>query len=1129
MVVLLASSLAAIAGTASASSPSYQLLGYVEQPGGVLPVPPGVQVELTSRATGATFTTTTTAGGQFSFSTASTGGALRPGWWAITVPVQTSVSLTGCSPCAVLPGGQSPLWTFQTASNLTNSGAHAVTYPNVAILPYNATVSGTVTSAGAPVTNGLVRVLAPSWGNVTLASAATNTTTGAYAISIPRGTWVVESSYFTGAQTLYNFSRITLSPTTSAVTLNPRIQQFVISGFVTIAPGGTVRVPTPGNVTVLDTTNGYLYSDPIAPGGFYSFGTYPSNFTSAGTGQTFTVILSAVGYQTQFYNRTVATPGAVSQNVAVPPVLPTQLLQANTVINLTGVNTAKAGQGTIVVTTFASLGNDTVIPSLANASVGQLWAQLGLDYEHHPWIPAADLAGTIGAFEQSRGPFFPARQAGFAINGTTLLAPAMLGANYTMGVNGCTTLCGLSTGGNLTFSFAQQYALNGSIRSNATSYTLSFGFRHPASGSSGPFNYTLALPTGYVLQSGTTAPASTRLAPAGPGGTWTRFTLTSFPTATATAGSATFTIVKYAAPVANVNISSPNFTFSTANVLNRTHGNYTVVVGPGRTIFSALNSSYPAGTNGTRFTWNFGDGSPTVTTRSAVTNHTYTTPTTGATPYTGWLNVTSSGGLTANTTFHVWVVGATNAITARISTNASARSYRTTVGNTSTYLFVNYSSLLRINASRTTAITSPGAPSVPGVRSIAYFVVQSSSNRLVANYSVSQGAAFGSNLTVTFGLNPPAGRYYNLSTIRLNGGLTGLGYPSFGWWYNVTLTAWDGAGHSNTTTLTVLVNDTQAPLSRFTLLGANGLPVPASGLIEGANGTARVMLNAANSTDPNNGTIVQYQWNVSNRAAGAWHNGTNRTWYYNTTTVRPYPSLWLPPAQTPYRVNLTVVDLNRNRGTSLQTVSVSINATTRPIMSATNLTSSGGPTLTQGSSTTLSVFIKVGGGAKSVANNVSVWFYLMNPSGTGSRSSIVNNASIQYYNYTASNSSVWTTPWNLHGASLSLPYNTTVVAKVAWSPGKTGSFNLYANVTASNEYPGSYNGGANVAVLAITVNPSPSNTLVIYGGIAAAAVVIILAIALLWRRRSRRAAGGGPSRPAGRGGLERPRKDDDED
>jgi hypothetical protein len=1094
VLLLLAGALFTTAGAQGASSPNYTLIGYATQPGTLGPVPSGVQVDLESRATGAIYTTTVYGnGGQFNFTVSTTGGTLAPGYWGVWIPAQGNLT-TGarCNPCAILPTEQNPSYAFFNTSALTS-----VLYPaqiaGVQVVALNGTLKGTVTdkSSGVVESGAIVQLLDPQYDDYVLS----NTTTfanGTYVLKVPIGTWVLKTTV-PGPTTYFNYTKVTI-PNRSPVTANVAVTNYLISGFMDLPSGAPI--PTGGNVTVWDPTSGYIYSNPTPGGGFYSFGSYPGNFT--GGPNSYDVILSAVGYQTVWYPVTISGAPYV-RNVVLPPLVTGQRGTYATTVNLTGID-VYSGTGSVAVNTSALLGNDTVIDTLPNESVGQLWGQLGLDFAHSPSFPSADLSD-LYAFENQSGPFYPAAQAGLAINGTSFFGPSAPQKLSSFSSSCTATTCGLSSSATIRLGWNESYTLNGTLALNSSTYSISFGFAHPTS--SDAYNYTFVLPAGYVLSAGTAPPSNTRLAPAGPGGTWTSFTLVSLPSPSTAGGTASFTIQRYSNLTANVNISTSYFAFSSKNVLNETHGNYTVVVGVGQNVtFSALNSSYPAGTNGTRFVWDFGDLS-SKTTGQPTTNHTYSTAS-GQYPYNGTLTVTSSGGLVNSTEFYVWV--GEGPVTAVLSTNATAGSNRT--AGTTTYVYVNWGTVLSLNATFSTANISSSAP-IKGVVSVAYFTIQAKGYKVTQNYSLSQNSEIYNNWSYQF---LGAGVYYkNHTTIG--------GTPVYfkGWQYNVTLTVWDGMGQSATTNLVIVVNDVQKPVASFQVLNYAGAVVSGSGVVAGSNLTAKIQLDGANATDPNNGSLTKYYWLVTNSGNSTVHSG------FNVTSVKPYPALWLAPQAKAYTINLTVTDLNGNKGWTTQSLSVSRNATLSPIMAANNLTA---PTkMTAGTTYTIWVNITESGGTQSTGQNVSVSFYTTPPGGTARSPVGGGSYAVKFYNYTDPGV-VNTVPFAT-GKIASMPYNATYRAVITWYPTRTGNFYLYANVTATNEYIGDIEGGTGVVSLSITVNPNPTTQLYEYLAIAAAVIVVIFLIVVFYRRRTHR---GQTPRSSGRSGLERGRsKDDDED
>jgi hypothetical protein len=1089
ILVLLTSSLAAIPGALGAS-PSYTLTGIVYNSQGG-PANGGVQVDLVSQATGTVYTTTVSPGGGFAFTSASTSGALAPGYWGLWVPPQANASFAGCRPCAAIPENQSPTFGFLNSSDLTPGGSYAAVLTGVTITkPYTATLSGNVTDSGVGVADANVQLIDPSVEGFVLAN-NTTVSSGLYNFKAPPGNWVIKATEPGGAPNNSNLSAVTVvNPKT---TKNLAINHYLVYGSMQTSGGGYLS--SSGNATLYDGYNGYIYSYPTAPGGFYALGTYPGNFTSGP--QTFEVILASVGYSTSAYQFTAVSNSPVARNVQLAKMLPSQLGVYNTTLNFSTFNVL-TGSGNLSVSTVESLGNDTVLPNLPNATVGQLWAQLGLDFSHSLSFPKSSLPG-VYSWVNSTGPFFPAIQAGTTINGTPFVGPTaaetLAGESST-----CSVSCGLSSPANLSFTWSEKYALNSTVSKNSSRYTFGFSFRHPTSYD--VYNYTVVLPTGYVLQNGTSAPSNTRLAAAGPGGTWTKFTLVSLPSPAA-GGTFSFNIVRYTSVTAIVNASVANFAFSSHNVLNQTNGNYTVEVGVGQNVtWSALNSIYSQGSSGVKFVWSFGDGGMTTTTQP-TTYHVYSTGS-GASPLTGNVTVTSSGGLKDQTKFHVWV--ALGPVTAGIASNATAFQTRSAGGTP--YLWVNWSTTLRFNATLSTAKVSPSA-TVAGVLSVASFSLVAKGFQQKANYSVGQGAYFGSNYTVQF---LGAGSYLTSATVN------GVSVPLKGWQYNLTLTVWSGTGQTNSTTLVVLVNDTEKPVPAFQILNSAGTAVSGKGVIAGSNASALVQLNGANSTDPHNGSISRYYWHITNAGNSSAHNATN------VSSAKPYPKFWLPAQTGPYTVNLTVWDLNGNKEWTTQSLTVSINTTTSPVMGAYNLTVPSGGKLTAGTSYTFSVNVTVGVGTKSVANNVRVTWYYTSPGGTG-RSIIAGTpGTVKFYNYTSPGvpNSV---PFAV-GTVASLAYNKTVLAVITWTPVHSGTYDLYANVTASNEFPGDYSSNTNVATTQITVSPNPTTQLLEYVAIGVAVVVVLFLIIVYYRRRSGR---GRVPRTSGRSGLERGAKRTDED
>src|SRR5579871_440318 len=1101
--IVLASTLATIPG-AQAGSPPNTLLGYVKQAGGSLapPVPAGVTVDLIDSATHATYSTaTSTSSGEFNFTDATTGNSLVPGWYGLWVPPQVDANLYGCAPCAVLPADQNPQYVWESQTSLTSTTS-PVTITGVQLDPMNATIWGNVTGPnGKPVGGATVELLAPDFNNFVLASNTTatkanstyNYAKGTFSLPAPWGTWILET-IIPGSPPSYSYLQAVVNA--DLITVNPAVGSYTVWGYAN-QPGGA-PVPNGGNVTVFDPTNGLVYSSPTPAGGFYSVGTYPAGFTGVGT-QSLIVSVSPVGYQTVSYGLSVnpgnptggPNPHTVTTSALAPPAV------YNTTLSFS------PGFGKVQISTNATLQNDSVFPDLANASIGQLWAQLALDWQNNLSFSAGNLP-TLLSWVNSSGPFFAAGQSALTVNGTGFGQPT----NFTVSdASSCTTFCGLSSNAWLDLNWSQSYNVTSALPTSNGSYSIALTFRHPTHDEA--FNYTVALPSGYVLAAGSAAPAQTKLVPAGPGGTWTSFTLVSQPSASPS-GTATFSIVKYSGITANVNVSATNFAFSKANILNSTHGNYTAIVGVGENVtFSGANSTFPAGSNGTLFQWNFGDGGSENTSK-ATTYHTYAT----AGDFVGSLKVTSSGGLTSQVPFRIFTDNA--APSANISVNATVQS---TGG--AQYVIVNWSSTLHLNASTTSDQVFSGA-NVSGILSVATWTITSTGFSETANYSVAQGGKVFTNLTRAF---LGAGHY--LTASNFNG--SGTPVTFFGWQYNVTLKVFDVAGHSSVAQLYVLVRDTEKPTPVLVLQNSAGATVTSAGIVEATNGTAEATLNGANSSDPHNGTVLSYVWNVSNAGNSSFK---NLTFWRNASAAlkapTSWPHVWLPPQTKPYTVNLTVMDRASNTAFTKASLTIAINATTRPILSVTNLTAPS--TMTDGSSYTIWANITNTVGKNSTANGVSAVFYLLPPSGSGSKIIIGGSpGSVEFYNYT-SNTTISATAWS---GPVNLPYNHTVRAVIQFNPSQTGNYNLWVNATATNEFVSDYANGANTAQVAVTLNANPLTQDLIY--VAIVVVVILVIGGLVWYTRFRGRSGSssksskGTSGSSSKGGKDTSSKDASKD
>jgi PKD domain-containing protein len=1092
IVALVAVSFLTTIPGASASSPSYVITGVVQQPNNAL-VPSGVTVQLTSGATHAIFTTVTGSSGQFTFNAANTRGALAPGWWGLDVPAQGGVVSKGCpvlsinNKCAALPASSAPQYFYANASTLTSSYSHAIA--NVTIVGYTTLLNATVTYQGSNVSGATVQVISPHYPGLILSGNQTNSF-GITTFPAPAGSWILYTNF---SATQFNYTALTI-PSSGVDRVSVAFKPDYVTGTISSSTGGLVSAGY--NQTLIDTTSGAYqfsaYSQYNPVGYSYTVGAYPAGFSGSGT-ETFELILAPIGYAPAFVPLSFPADAGTSHNVAVKPIAPPAVY--NTTLNYTS-GTNGSAFGHLNVSTVILLHNYSVFPDLSNASVGQLWGQLALDFAHSLTLTNATFAANILPWVKAQGPFFPVVQDHGLIDGSNFTQlgnyttqtpnPAVTGgyaASYTL-----TSTQGLS------MSYHQAFNVTTPLPKGGTgnNYTISFSYRHPTNGQS--INYTIILPKGYVLKAGTAPPPKSLLLPGGPSKTWTKFYLVSQPSANAN-DTANFTLVKYGNVTARVNVSAASFTFSTKNVLSDARNNYTVVVGAGEKLtFSAANSTYPAGTNGSAFAWTFGDSTNT-TTNQPTTTHYYNS--TGK--YVGSLLVTSSGGLSSSVGFTVYVGSLPP--TVNIQGNWTSAENKSVSG--AQYILINWSTSLQFNLTGSVSTLYAGGPN--GVISDAVWNLTSHNfSKLLANYSAGAGANTSTPVSYSF---QGAGSYLTAGLVNGNS-VT----PFLGWQYNLTLTLWDGQGHSAKKTLVILVRDTQKPIAVVRAYNSAGALLPSSGIVEGPSGTAYVRLSGKNSSEPHNGSIVTYAWKVNNSADTSFHiTNSSVSW-----------SMYFAPQNKPYRVNLTVTDIAGYNASTVYLLTVAFNTTTRPILTITNLTEATGLTaMTAGTSYTWWVNITNTGGKLSTAANVELALSLTGQTAThpGGNTAGTPN-SVTFYNVTKG--VVSTTPYT---GAISLAYNQTVRASVSFNPSQTGSKFLWANASCSN----CYTFVDSVTHVPVTVSQNQTQLYLEYAAIGGGALAVIIALVALFRRRNRAATA--PAK-AGGGRLERgpsSSKDEDED
>ncbi len=1064
------------------------------------PTPNGLNVSLSNAASGA-ICFTQTSGGTATFTTSSCPG-LSAGWWVVNLQPQM-YNFAGNS-WLVTPSNTTGLAVTIPYGSVSDS----VTFSGVSVTSAASTVTGNVTGLQ-PGSTVHLKVLDQNYSGFAInstSSIASSAGIAHYSITrIPNGSWTMYVSG-PGASSFsylrYNYTAFTVN---SAMTfLNLSIQGYLVSGHY----GVSGYFNAPSNITIWDETTHHLFTNYYlaANSTYYQMGLYPAGVGTTGKSQNFLVFLSPRGYNSAWSQVKVsaASPSATF-SPAIHPEVPTNYSTTLTFgTNFSTVNVSSAG----------SLTSGSTFATLPNASVGNFWAQLGLDFNGSmPAMDSASYAAFLNWLNGS-GPIYPAQAEGLAVNGSTfndngifhLSAPAFPGnMSYS------------STAG-FNYGTSKSYSLSTPLKANASAYYLKVGFDYPLSSQN--LSYTVNLPQGYVLKNNTAAPAGTSLIPSGPvgplGKLWTSFTIVPHAYSQVT-GSANLTIYKITNVTAVVNITSSNFAFSEKNVLNQTSGNYTVIVGAGQNVsLTASHSLVPATMNVTAYEWQFGDAN--LSSHNSTVHHIYKT----GGLYHGTLTLLTSGGNKNVTKFNVYVDSLPPA--AVISVN---NTHVVSLNKTAGYVYLNWSQSLQFNASGSTDKIAPSVgPSVhAGIISVASWNITAGPTHHVVNFTVGQNANVFSNFTYSF---LGAGKYVKNQTTIMNTSL-----KLTGWLYTVSLTLWDAGGNRANSTLYVLVNDTEKPIALGSVENSANKNIT-GGLVEGTNGTVQVKLLDKYSSDPHNGSLAFYSWSVTNNAGAnisTCHTNATLKCYWNSTSAQTF-ALYLPASTGTYNFSLNVTDLAGNHANSTYPVTVAQNLTVRPVLSVSNITAP--TTMTDGSQYTVWVNVNNTGYSTSKAENVTVAFYITNPDGSGKTMIGGSPNSVKWYGYTKGvvNSSA-----SFTGTLPSMKANQSWRAEVTYTPGNgfTGTKELWANSSATNEFYGEYQSGQNVAHMSLTINPNPLTSILEYVAIAVAVVVVLVVVVLIYRRRK---TGGAPTKKdsskdkkpsKGDSGKEKPKEEDDEE
>ncbi len=921
--------------------------------------------------------------------------------------------------------------------------------------------------------------------------------------NVPHGTWTLYTyGYSNGSTTYdrYSYISTSLTPDTKSVFYqNVTLSDNFVSGHYL---PNTLTFNAPSNITIWDsnTSQAYTTYQPASGSTFFQTGVYPGLSTPTNT--TFLVFLAPQGYNSTWHEFKVSDGsgkfGSVNYPNFMPPIHQENSTYTNTSITLGLTNSSWRYAFSANVSSQASWTNDGTFAQLPNASVGNLWAQLGFDFNAgRPSVNSAAFT-KFTQWLSATGPIYPVQAMGLGMNGTVF----QTGTNVTLapafpGIENYSSALGLH------YNSWSNYSLGKTLPANSSSYHLSVGFNYPSVGEYA--NYTVHLPTGFVLKNGTAAPAGTSIVPSGPvgpgGHLWTSFTILPSPYSR-TSGVANFTIYKVGNVSAIVNVTSSNFAFSSKNILNSTLDNYTVEVGSNTNdSYTATHSLVPATMNVTSFVWNFtsspsascvnSNGFTNLTAQCVYSNvstvhHIFST----GGVYHGTLTLRTSGGVSNTTRFTTYVDNSPPS--AHISVN---NTHVTALNATLGYLYVNWSTLLHFNATGSVdEIVAGGGNGTSnlGNISVANWTIQAGSTHHWVNYTVGGGAKVFNNVSYQF---LGAGTY-----VKHNLTVDGTQLSLTGWEYSVTLTLWDAGGKRANATLYLLVNDTEKPVAVATVQNAQGKNIT-GGLVEQQNHTAEVQLLDNYSYDPHNGSLAQYSWSVQNskgeHISACNVNKTGRCYWNSTSNGKWF--LWLAPSTGAYNFTLNVTDLAGNKANTTYPVTVAQNLTFRPIITVSNLTASS-TTMTDGSSYTISVTVNNTAFAKATAYNVTANFYVSGANGNGNQSIGSSPGQVKWFGYVGS---VVNSSSSYTGILPAEKANQTWKAQITYTPpsGFTGTKEIWVNVTASNEFSGEYSSHANIASISVTINPNPLTQDLEYVAIAVAAVVIIVVAVLFYRRR----------------------------
>lgn len=1122
------------------------------------PAPVGTTVTLTATATHENCTSTLEQGSPEVTFTPPTCD-LEPGWF--TASVLPQVDYQTSTPVLLLPSNGGSNTQYESQSDLT--GGSSIPVDGIALTPMNQSLEVQVnTTTGFRDAKDAVelQLLDPSFSGFSLATVTvpagrgSSNEGGFYNFTnVPAGTWTVYASGYTPSSPSdqqFNYTSAAITNTNSGQhSAFLLLGSAGVSGFVEPTDHGWFYNQT--NLTLYDYQTGGVYSFTNPSNAYLShYSTYFqaglfNSLIAQGGSRQFTLLVAPQGYTTAWANLTAnGVTGLQGMTFHVNDLAndPATVQQNTITFSDSSFNVAN-------ITSQESYSNDSSIWGLPNASVGDLYAQVGLDFRGGSGIDATPWAWHgLTNWLAADGAMYPPGQGNLEVNGT------FFGGNRTVhDVWGSTpTNLNFTSGQKFSYWTEQNYSLSKGIHNGYQSYNLTMGFRYPSAGES--LSYTVHLPADYVLAGNTVAPLGTRLTPAGPGGTWTSFTLTPYQSPETTDvpigpenSTAYFQVERVENVTAVVAVTSANFAFANkTNVVNDTHENYTVIVGGGQNASLTSQSVFPSGFNITSLDWHVGTQATAkaqcygatispqgwLNVSGACTTVWVTYPTSAGAVQKDQLVAIANGGNRSTQNFTVLVDTASP--TPAITLN-DTHAYFQTISSNVSFVQLNWGQELKFNATNSTSLIQSSLTTPAGRLSDAIWNISATPSYYAVNYSIGAKAAsvFG-NVTYSF---LGAGSYYSSYPSTL-GGVTiptssgPLSGKFHGWVYTVKLTLYDAGGNKANAVLFVFVNDTEKPDAIGAVQGGpdfNPIADENQNVSSGTdlkNGTCTVVLVDKWSYDPHNGSVAAYSWEISNDPASGfktvWKNvSAGSSGVAPTTSLDESLAPPNTPTPSPYNITLNATDLAGNWANTTFHFTCSINTTLNPILQATDLSLSGGTTMTVGDSYTLTVNITNLGGIDSVADNSSLRVYTA--SSTASTSQSNQGGSVSWWGWTGGIRNGTTA---FSGSLATIHYNNTYQADFTFKPGSAGSYEVCVNSTATNEFAGSYKTGANVACLAVTVNQSPIEMYIIYGVVSAAVIVVLVAVGILLTRRRR---GGGKKTTGGKGKKEEEEEEEEDE